>query len=84
VDFAVQEFFVLNQYRGTGVAARAARDVFDRFRGRWQLHVLPRNTRAIAFWRRTIGAYAGGRFEERADEAPCGASHVFRFDNSHR
>jgi len=61
--FRLAEFFILNRYRRTGIGLRAAQALFDRFRGRWQLSVLPRNAPAIAFWRRVLGDRASLRQE---------------------
>jgi predicted acetyltransferase len=76
------EFFVMRRYRRHGLGARAAAAVFDQFNGRWEVRQKRENVAAIAFWRRVIGDYTGGRFEdgERDDERWRGA--VQRFDNA--
>jgi len=48
------EFFVLRKYRARGVSVAAARAVFARFPGEWQVRELTANTRATAFWRKAI------------------------------
>jgi predicted acetyltransferase len=48
------EFFVLRKYRGRGVGVAAARAVFARFPGEWQVRELAANARATAFWRKAI------------------------------
>ena len=58
------EFFILRKYRRHGVGARAARELFDRFPGHWEVSEIPENTPAIAFWRKVIGEYSGGDYEE--------------------
>lgn len=60
------EFFVLRAYRRRGVGAAAARQLFDRFPGRWEVRQLAENAPAIAFWRRVIDGYTGGRWREVA------------------
>ena len=81
-EFRMQEFFVVRAYRGRGIAGRAATDLFERLRGRWELAVLPRNLGSQAFWRRVIGQYTRGRFtEEMSPTAATGAMHTWRFDN---
>jgi predicted acetyltransferase len=60
----VAEFFVLRRYRRRGVGERVAISLFERFGGRWEVRQKPENTAATAFWRRVIGRYTGGRFEE--------------------
>jgi predicted acetyltransferase len=67
VDFRLSEFFVLRAHRGTGIGRRAALDLFDRFRGRWEISALPRNEPAIRFWRRVVGEH-GGPHREISDE----------------
>lgn len=78
----VAEFFVLQRYRRAGVGEQTARWLFDRFPGRWEVRQKAENARAIAFWRRVIDRYTGGRFDEEvlADERWRGP--VQRFDNS--
>lgn len=58
------EFFVLRRYRRSGVGRTAASALFDRFPGRWEVRELPDNLPAQAFWRRIIGDYTGGVFED--------------------
>jgi predicted acetyltransferase len=58
------EFFVMRRYRRRGVGERVAAWLFDRFAGPWEVREKPENEAATAFWRRAIGRYTGGRFEE--------------------
>jgi predicted acetyltransferase len=60
----VAEFFVMRRYRRHGVGEQAARWLFDRFRGAWEVRQKAENKAATAFWRRAIGRYTGERFEE--------------------
>jgi aryl-alcohol dehydrogenase-like predicted oxidoreductase/predicted acetyltransferase len=76
-DHRLSEFFVLPEERRRGVGEAGARVVFDMFPGRWELSELPENRRALAFWRRVVGAYTGGRYlETTVDGDP-----TQRFDN---
>lgn len=66
-DMAVSdmvEFFVMRRHRRHGVGERAAGWLFDRFPGRWEVRQKADNHPATAFWRRAIGRYSGGHFEE--------------------
>ncbi|HXU68835.1 MAG TPA: GNAT family N-acetyltransferase [Polyangia bacterium] len=58
------EFFVLQRYRRRGVGERAAVSLFGRFAGTWEVRQRRVNEPATAFWRRIIGRYSGGRFED--------------------
>jgi predicted acetyltransferase len=60
----VAELFVMRRYRRRGVGGQVAATLFDRFRGRWEVRQKAENPRATAFWRRVIGRYTDGRFEE--------------------
>src|SRR5688572_32376243 len=46
------EFFVLRRYRRQGVGEQAARELFGRFPGPWEVRERATNVDAIAFWRR--------------------------------
>jgi predicted acetyltransferase len=58
------EFFVLRRYRRQGVGEQAARELFGRFRGPWEVRERAANVDAIAFWRRVIERHTGGQFRE--------------------
>jgi predicted acetyltransferase len=60
----VAELFVLRRYRRRGIGERAATWLFDRFRGRWEVRQKAENVSATAFWRRALGRYTNGRFDE--------------------
>ena len=53
------EFFVLKKYRRTGVGVKAARHIWCRYPGRWELRVLETNTPAQMFWQAAIGSFTG-------------------------
>jgi predicted acetyltransferase len=78
----VADFFVLRRYRKRGVGERAARRLFDRFRGRWEVRVMAGNLGAQAFWRTVIGRYTDGRFEEVQWHDSRWRGPVQLFDNS--
>jgi predicted acetyltransferase len=63
----LSEFFVLRKYRRRGVGERAARAVFDRFPGRWELSTARQNLAAQAFWRKVLARYTGGAYREVAE-----------------
>lgn len=65
------EFFVARPLRGRGVGAAAARALFDRFGGSWEVRQTAANTAALAFWRRVIAAYTAGAFTEVFHDSPA-------------
>ena len=64
VDYRLQEFFVLNKARRLGVGTQAARMLFDRLPGRWELSYDPENLPAVVFWRKFIADYTNNNFAE--------------------
>jgi predicted acetyltransferase len=53
---SMAEFLVMPKYRRTGVGTAAARQVFARFAGEWEVHEVPGNAVAVEFWREAIPA----------------------------
>ena len=60
----MSEFFVLGRFRRKGVGRRAAWRLFDEPPGPWEVAEMDYNRPAQTFWRRTIGAYTGERYQE--------------------
>jgi predicted acetyltransferase len=56
VDRNMAEFFVLRKYRRSGVGARAVAQILNRYPGRWEIAIAARNTPALGFWPRVVGA----------------------------
>ncbi|WP_374348821.1 GNAT family N-acetyltransferase [Chitinimonas sp.] len=76
----VLQFFVLRSVRRHGVGARAAHALFDRFPGSWEVRQIAENTGAQAFWRRAIGDYTAGNYQESTwqDEDGSGVVQSFK------
>ncbi|MCP3141630.1 GNAT family N-acetyltransferase [Pyxidicoccus xibeiensis] len=71
-DFRMSEFFILRGERRRGLGRLAARAVFQRFPGIWEVSQLPGNQAAITFWRSVIGEYTGGAFQDtQVDGSPA-------------
>lgn len=62
--YLMDEFFIMRKYRRRGVGEHVARTLFDRFPGRWEISEWPTNLGVQAFWRRVIGRYTDGHFQE--------------------
>jgi predicted acetyltransferase len=61
---SIAEFFVLRKYRMKGVGKTAAFELFNQFPGKWEVRQIPKNEGGQQFWRKVIGAYTGGKYEE--------------------
>lgn len=62
IDYDLLDFFLVAKYRGKGIGRQAAVQVFEHYRGVWEVFQLARNTAAIAFWHRVISEYTNGDF----------------------
>lgn len=82
-DYYVHEFFILRPYRGKNISEIAAQQVFDRFRGKWELYTNPTdlNHKAQSFWNKTINNYTSGNFDKAIGSTFDGEKLIFRFNN---
>lgn len=64
VDFRMAEFFITPKSRRLGVGRDAARLIFNRFAGAWEVTEFLYNRPAVAFWRAVVAEFTGGRFKE--------------------
>ena len=64
-DYSMAEFFIARASRRQGIGQEAVRLIFDRFAGHWHIMEYLRNPGAVSFWRRVVGGYTGGRYQER-------------------
>jgi len=67
LDFRMAEFFVVANQRRLGVGRDAARLIFKRFAGRWEITELKSDTIAVAFWRAIVRDSSSGKYRERTE-----------------
>ncbi|MDZ5472178.1 GNAT family N-acetyltransferase [Bacillus sp. 31A1R] len=67
-NYSIEQFFVLNRYNGKGIGKKAAIEIFNRYRGKWQITQTETNYHAQAFWRGVIKGYTKNEFIEKYDE----------------
>jgi predicted acetyltransferase len=78
---AVTEFFVMRKYRHRGVGRQIAHELFDKLPARWEMAVMETNKPAQQFWRKTLGAYRQGIFQETVLNNDEWQGPVFSLDN---
>lgn len=64
-DFNMAQFFILRIYKRKGLGKRIAFQCFEKFKGQWEVHVMPKNETAYQFWRSIINEYTKGNFSEK-------------------
>lgn len=85
IDYYMNEFFLLRNYRGKGVGEEAVRQIIGKMPGQWELQTNPteRNERAKRFWRKTLNTCTNGKYSEELGHHPeDGEKLVFRFSTS--
>ena len=76
--YEVAEFFILRKHRRKGAGTAAALALFRRFKGRWRVAQDAGNSPAQAFWRKVVGQFSGGDFQEGwSDQQPRGPMQTF-------
>jgi len=76
--FQIAEFYIKQDYRGSGVGRQSATEIFDKFRGTWHVAQEDKNIPAQKFWRSVIGSYTGGEYtEEKSKSQPLGVKQIF-------
>ncbi|PGS47307.1 GNAT family N-acetyltransferase [Bacillus sp. AFS041924] len=63
----IEEFFIIEKYKGKGFGKKAAIELFDLFPGKWYISQIETNEPAKAFWRNVIHYYTKGNFTEKID-----------------
>ncbi|MGA8596260.1 MAG: GNAT family N-acetyltransferase, partial [Bryobacteraceae bacterium] len=74
------EFFVLRRYRRCGVGTEAARQIWSRFPGRWEIRVMESNKVAYHFWAHAINTVLGEVVSPIRVEIARRDWYVFSFD----
>lgn len=61
----IAEFFIMPNLRGKNIGEKLAHQIFDLYRGKWEVRQLPEAVLARKFWLKTIQNYTNSRFEEK-------------------
>jgi predicted acetyltransferase len=64
VDWNIGEFFILAKFQSHGVGNHIAKEIFNKFPGKWSVAVMPENKSAVKFWRKIIHGVSNGKFNE--------------------
>ena len=60
----IAEFFILNKYRKLGAGTFMAKEMFKRYKGKWEIRTLLKNKRAQDFWRKVVKESSNGNYKE--------------------
>lgn len=63
-DYNMAQFFILRKFKHKGLGRFVAYQCFDKYKGNWEVMVLPGNEGAYRFWRSIICGYTANNFTE--------------------
>jgi predicted acetyltransferase len=63
-DWNMGEFFIVGRFQNKGIGCLVAKQLFDRFPGKWEVSQMLDNIPAIQFWKKVICDYTQGHFSE--------------------
>jgi predicted acetyltransferase len=66
--YSIAEFFIMKKYRRTGLGKLVAHDIFNLYKGQWEVFQIEKNVPAQHFWRKVIDEYTNGAFTEKLEE----------------
>lgn len=58
IDFNMAQFYIIRKFKGKGLGKCVAHHCFNTFKGTWEVMVMPHNTGAYQFWKKTITSYS--------------------------
>lgn len=64
IDFNVAQFFILRKFKSKGIGKYVAHQCFDKFKGVWEVMIIPGNTGAYNFWKSIVNTYTEGDYVE--------------------
>ena len=73
----IAEFLILPKYRRNHIGKKVAYDIFEMFKGDWEVQPMENNPIAYSFWKNIINEYTNGNYITKND----GVEDVFIFNN---
>ena len=53
-NYNLSEIFILNNYKGKGLARKVIKQVFDMYKGNWECRPVPKSASALTFWEKVF------------------------------
>ena len=73
----IAEFLIMPYYRGNHLGKRVAYDIFNMYKGDWEVQPMENNPTAYSFWKNIINEYTDGKYTTKND----GVEDVFMFSS---
>lgn len=62
-NYEISEIFILNNYKNKKIGKKAVNQIFDIYKGKWQIKVVPSSPKAESFWKKTISTYTDNNYK---------------------
>lgn len=59
----IQEMFILNNYKKNGYGRKSVIELFDKYKGNWEIKSLPCSKQAEGFWTSVVSHYTKDNFK---------------------
>ena len=76
----IAEFLILPRFRRQHIGKKVAYEIFEKFKGDWEVQPMENNPIAYSFWKNIISEYTNGNYTTKND----GIEDVFIFNNKQR
>ena len=73
----IAEFLIMPYYRRNHIGKRVAYDIFNMYKGDWEVQPMENNPTAYSFWKNIINEYTEGKYTTKND----GVEDVFMFSS---
>lgn len=83
-NFNMAQFFILQKFTHKGVGKYVAQLCFKKFKGLWEVMVMPENVGAYHFWKKAIDSFTGGHYEEyfrKVAHLNNAEKNIFKFES---
>lgn len=74
---SIAEFLIMPKYRRHHIGKKVAYEIFDKFKGNWEVQPMENNPIAYSFWKNVINEYINGNYTIKND----GTEDIFIFNN---
>ena len=73
----IAEFLIMPKYRRHHIGKKVAYDIFELFKGDWEVQPMENNPIAYSFWKNTIAEYTKNKYSVKND----GVEDIFIFES---
>lgn len=75
---SIAEFLIMPQYRRKHIGKKVAIEVFEKYKGYWEVEPIKNSNEAYSFWKKTIEEYTNGNYIIKNN----GTEKIFIFNNN--